>query len=182
VDQFVEFVFRANGTGISAQSIGGIVLYDGATGYSTLAHGVADATFFDDSDDANVGYVVWDIGELPDGLSGVALVDNCNTVLQFVSYEGTFLGKEGVAKDLVSTDIGYGQSGDGAAGHSLQRIGIGFEQSRDNNQWVHAKATRGKANALQTFGTCKPVRFYSSGCFRVTSFILGGSHAACLFR
>jgi hypothetical protein len=76
------------------------------------------------------------------------------------------LGKEGVAKDLVSTDIGYGQSGDGAAGHSLQRIGIGFEQSRDNNQWVHAKATRGKANALQTFGTCKLVRIYPGGCCR----------------
>jgi uncharacterized protein len=155
-DQFVEFVFQAD-AGISAMSIGGIVLYDGTTGKSTLAFGVADATFFFDSDDKNIGYVVWDI-ELEDGLSGVALVDNCNSVLQFVSYEGSILGKEGVAEDQVSTDIGYSQSGSGAAGLSLQRIGIGFVQSRDDNKWVHTQHTRGKANALQTFGTCQPVR------------------------
>lgn len=154
--EFVEFMFQVN-AGISSTTIGGIVFYSGATGKSTFAMSVSDATVSYDSDDPNIGYIVWDVA-LGDGPDGFAIVDKCNTVLQYPSYEGSLLATEGLAKDLISDDIQYSQSGNTADGYSLQRIGIGFEQSRSDKNWVLSKQTRGQPNTLQTFGECNSVR------------------------
>ncbi len=58
----------------------------------------------------------------PDGL---ALVDDQGTVLEFISYEGSFTATSGAASGMTSTDIGVAETGSTAAGDSLQRTGSG---------------------------------------------------------
>ncbi|MEM9745936.1 MAG: ExeM/NucH family extracellular endonuclease [Actinomycetota bacterium] len=56
---------------------------------------------------------------------GVALIDAGGTVVQFLSYEGTFAATDGPAAGLTSTDIGVEEAGDTAIGDSLQLLGTG---------------------------------------------------------
>ena len=69
---------------------------------------------------------------------GMALVDGSGTVLQFLSYEGTFAATAGPATGLTSTDIGVTEAGTEPVGQSLQRNGTGT--------W--------NAVAPNTFGAC----------------------------
>jgi DNA/RNA endonuclease G (NUC1) len=69
---------------------------------------------------------------------GVALVSG-TTVIEFLSYEGTFTAVGGAANGLVSKDIGVSQAGTEAIGSALQREGTGV--------W---KATPG----ANSFGAC----------------------------
>lgn len=111
------------GTDLSGWSV---VFYNGNGGapYSTLAlSGVID--------DEGAGY-----GELafnqpaspgiqngaPDGL---ALVDAGGGLVQFLSYEGSFVGVGGAAQGLTSHDIGVFEAGTELAGLSLQLSGSG---------------------------------------------------------
>ncbi len=57
----------------------------------------------------------------PDGL---ALVDNSNNVIEFISYEGTFTAVGGPADGLTSSDIGVAESSSTFATQSLQRTGL----------------------------------------------------------
>ncbi|MGA1781535.1 MAG: endonuclease, partial [Planctomycetota bacterium] len=58
----------------------------------------------------------------PDGL---ALVDPLGTVLEFLSYEGTFTATEDVASGMTSLDIGVAESSATPAGFSLPLLGRG---------------------------------------------------------
>jgi predicted extracellular nuclease len=100
-----------------------IVLYNGNGGasYDTIGlTGVAPATTSDGFD-----YIVINLptngiqNGSPDGL---ALVDNNGTVIEFISYEGSFTAVGGPADGLTSTDIGVSEPGDTAIGDSLQLI------------------------------------------------------------
>jgi hypothetical protein len=155
-DEFIEFVFLLNG-GVTPSSIGGLVLYSGVTGKSVWAYTFEEGLLTFDEDDSSVGYIVWKSYLADGGPDGFALVDRCNKVIHFMSYGGSFQAKEGVAKNMVSTDIRYTQNGDAAAGYSLQRIGIGYEETQADNIWVLAQQTKSTANAFQTFGTCSEV-------------------------
>ncbi|HUF28318.1 MAG TPA: DNA/RNA non-specific endonuclease [Gemmatimonadaceae bacterium] len=67
----------------------------------------------------------------PDGIQngapdGMALVSAAGTVVEFLSYEGTFTAVGGAADGLASTDIGVEESGTTPIGHSLQRSGSGL--------------------------------------------------------
>jgi len=85
----------------------------------------------------------------PDGL---ALVDASNTVVQFLSYEGSFTAVGGPADGMTSTDIGVSESGSGAVGNSLQLTGTGT--TYDDFTWAgEATNTFGAINTGQTFGT-----------------------------
>jgi hypothetical protein len=55
----------------------------------------------------------------------IALVDSANSVVQFLSYEGTFAALDGVAVGLTSIDIGVAESGATSVGGSLQLVGVG---------------------------------------------------------
>ena len=135
------------------------MLYDGRTGLPTISHSVAEAILTVDPDNSNVGFIVWYV-QLGDGRpDGIALVDECNNVVHFISYEGSFLATEGLAENLVSSDIRYSESGYRTEQFSLQRIGIGFDNARVNNEWIVAKRTHGASNALQVLGECNPVGF-----------------------
>ncbi|MEJ2679808.1 MAG: lamin tail domain-containing protein, partial [Gemmatimonadota bacterium] len=58
----------------------------------------------------------------PDGL---ALVDAGGSVVEFLSYEGTFAATDGAASGMTSTDIGVSESSSTAVGESLQRDSTG---------------------------------------------------------
>lgn len=83
---------------------------------------------------------------------GMALVNASNTVIQFLSYEGTFTATNGPANGTTSTDIGVSQGGNGAVGQSLQLAGTGTVYS-DFTWQAEAASTFGKCNTGQVFGT-----------------------------
>jgi hypothetical protein len=83
----------------------------------------------------------------PDGL---ALVDPTNTVIQFLSYEGTFTAQAGVANGLLSSDIGVAESGTTPIGYSLQLMGTGTSYA-DFSWSAAASNTFGSINTGQTF-------------------------------
>ncbi len=82
---------------------------------------------------------------------GMALVDASATVIQFLSYEGTFAATNGPANGMTSTDIGVSEPSDTPVGHSLQLAGSGTVDS--DFTWQAAAAnTFGACNTGQTFG------------------------------
>ncbi len=83
----------------------------------------------------------------PDGL---ALVDNAGSVVQFLSYEGSFVASNGPAMGMTSMDIGVSESESTAATASLALTGTGtFYESF---AWgTAATATFGGCNAGQSF-------------------------------
>jgi len=87
----------------------------------------------------------------PDGL---ALVDPANAVIQFLSYEGVFVGVGGPANGLTSVDIGVSEAGTEPLGQSLQLQGTGFQYSQFT--WAGPiNHTRGATNTGQTLN-CLP--------------------------
>ena len=102
-----------------------VVLYNGTGGapYNTRAlTGTVPATC-----DAR-GVVVLDYpsnGIQNGSPDGIALVDAVGTVVEFLSYEGTFTGVGGPANGLLPVDIGVAQNGTEPLGSSLQRSGAG---------------------------------------------------------
>jgi DNA/RNA endonuclease G (NUC1) len=69
----------------------------------------------------------------PDGIQngapdGFALVDGSGTVVEFLSYEGSFTAIDGPASGMTSSNIGVSQTGS-PIGQSLSRNGIGIWQA-----------------------------------------------------
>lgn len=56
---------------------------------------------------------------------GIALVNAASQVVEFLSYEGTFVAANGPAAGMTSVDIGVSESGSGPATESLGRTGSG---------------------------------------------------------
>ncbi len=82
---------------------------------------------------------------------GVALVNNSSSVIQFLSYEGSFTAVGGAADGMISTDIGVTEPGNEPLGFSLQLSGTGSNYEDFN--WNSASAnTFGAFNAGQSFG------------------------------
>jgi len=80
---------------------------------------------------------------------GMALVDDSNTLLQFLSYEGVFTATEGTAKGHLSEDIGISESSATLVGKSLQLTGTGTEYW--DFSWVAGQQNFGMSNAGQVF-------------------------------
>ena len=129
-----------------------IVLYNGSDGtaYKTTAlSGVLT--------DSGNGYgfinFVYPVNGIQNGSpDGVALVDQYNTVIQFLSYEGTFTANGGSADGLTSTDIGVFEPYTTLVGFSLQLSGTG--DSYNDFTWQDpASATPGAVNNNQVFET-----------------------------
>jgi predicted extracellular nuclease len=82
---------------------------------------------------------------------GVALVDASNVVIQFLSYEGSFVAVGGPADGMTSTDIVVSEGGSDPIGYSLQLAGTGTTYS--DFSWAAAQQnTFGDVNTGQTFG------------------------------
>jgi len=82
---------------------------------------------------------------------GIALVNASGTVIQFLSYEGSFTAVGGPANGIVSVDIGVSENGTGAATDSLQLAGTGTQYS-DFTWQADGAATFGSCNTGQAFG------------------------------
>jgi hypothetical protein len=83
----------------------------------------------------------------PDGLA----LDYQATVIQFLSYEGTFTAVGGPADGMESIDIGVEEGSSTPVGHSLQLAGSGTQYS-DFTWQPPAPATPGDLNNAQSFG------------------------------
>lgn len=134
VGEFIE-VRVAAGTDVSQMVI---QLYNGANGSNYASTAVAPYPM---TTDGSYDYYV--IAASSNGIQngspdGLALVDG-GTVIEFLSYEGTFTATGGAADGLTSTDIGVAEGGDTPIGYSLQR--------NEDGTWRMAEPeTRGAAN------------------------------------
>lgn len=97
----------------------------------------------------------------PDGL---ALVDNTDTVVQFLSYEGSFTAADGTAVGMTSTDIGVSETSSTSVGDSLQLTGTGTSYA--DFTWANpASSTYDAVNNGQTFGSTNGGGSGGSGSF-----------------
>jgi len=91
----------------------------------------------------------------PDGLALVKVVGGATSILQFISYEGSFLAIEGPAAGITSEDIGVFETTSTPTNYSLQLVGAGKTYSdfiwtgptNHSRGWINAGQT------LQAFGT-----------------------------
>ncbi|MEQ8575429.1 MAG: hypothetical protein RIB63_15275, partial [Fulvivirga sp.] len=87
---------------------------------------------------------------------GMALFDG-SSIVQFLSYEGSFTAVGGVADGLTSTDIGITQGSTTTLGNSLQLSGEG--SSYEDFIWNEATSTYNAPNENQEFINPVPVLF-----------------------
>ncbi len=81
---------------------------------------------------------------------GIALVDNNDNVVQFLSYEGSFTAVGGAADGTTSTDVSVSESSSTPSGFSLQLNGTG--STYEDFTWSNpTDDSFGAANAGQTF-------------------------------
>ncbi|MCB0526630.1 MAG: hypothetical protein KDC86_19090, partial [Saprospiraceae bacterium] len=120
VDEFIEVAGRA-GTNLSGYEL---YLYNGAGGgtYNSMP---LSGIIPDQSN--GFGTLVFDypVNGIQNGApDGIALVNGA-TVIQFLSYEGSFTAVGGPANGMLSTDIGVSESGSEPVGQSLRLSGNG---------------------------------------------------------
>eukprot|EP01084_Bolivina_argentea_P269998 458997_1 len=148
-DEFVEIAGEA-GIDLSEYAI---YLYNGATG--ALYDGPLSSFNVAVIPDQEDGFGTAAISLATDGLQngapdGIALVhvSSCE-VMQFLSYEGTFVASEGFANGMTSVDIGVFETGSTAAGTSLSLTGTGNQY--DDFTWAYGVSeTEGSINTGQT--------------------------------
>lgn len=147
-DEAIEIAGPA-GTDITGWSI---VLYNGSGGavYNTIS---LNGTIPDQTGGYGTIVTTFPSNGLQNGSpDGIALVDATNTVIQFLSYEGSFSAADGPAIGLSSTDIGVSEASTTPLGYSLQLSGSGTAYS--DFVWQAASAnTYGAINTDQFFGT-----------------------------
>lgn len=86
---------------------------------------------------------------------GIALVNAQGEVIQFLSYEGSFVATNGPAAGLTSIDIGVAEATTSPAGFSLQLTGEG--QVYEDFQWAASRDDSfGSVNDGQDFGAPNP--------------------------
>ena len=117
-----------------------IILYNGSNGetYNTFDYSVPNST-----SSSNGFTIAWkEQSSIQNDVEGVALVYNSNTLVQFLSYEGSFTATNGIAIGITSTDILVFEDASGT-GVSLQLSGSG-------NQY---EVFSWQSQAASTFGT-----------------------------
>ncbi|MGB3652382.1 MAG: hypothetical protein WBA41_14355, partial [Rivularia sp. (in: cyanobacteria)] len=128
-----------------------IVLYNGNNGTAYNTQDLS-GTISDQSNGFGTVAVNYPTNGIQNGApDGIALVDNNNNVVQFLSYEGSFTATDGVANGLTSVDISVSQTNSTPVNSSLQLQGTGSEDSEFNWVAVEGSNTKGNINASQTF-------------------------------
>ncbi len=104
------------------------------------------------------GFIAFEAPGIQNGSpDGLALIDDNNSVIQFLSYEGVFTALTGAAAGRESEDIGVEESdATTSEGHSLQLGGVGSSYS-DFTWRSPLEATPGAANRNQSFATTAAV-------------------------
>ncbi len=127
-----------------------VVRYNGSNG-SVYGTDVLSVTIADDCGGYGVVVVSYPSNGLQNGdPDGIALVDASNTVVQFLSYDGTFTATGGPANGMNSNDIGVGETSSTPIGYSLQLVGSG--STYEDFTWaLPATDSFGSCNSGQTF-------------------------------
>ncbi len=135
------------GTNLAGWSI---VLYNGSTG-QTYDTDALTGTIPDQQAGFGTVSLAYPVNGIQNGdPDGIALV-NGTTVVQFLSYEGTFTAINGPANGMTSVNIGVAENGSETAGQSLRLTGTG--QVYEDFTWnAPAAATFGAINTGQNFG------------------------------
>ncbi len=142
VVEFVEIAIPTVGGSLTGLSV---VLYNGTGGasYDTLS------TFVLGSVGPNFTLYTLDATGIQNGSpDGIALVQS-GSVLEFLSYEGSFVATNGPATGLTSTDVGPSEPGT-ALGTSLGLTGTGNSRL-DFTYMLFTDDTPGAVNTSQTF-------------------------------
>ena len=105
-----------------------------------------------DNESNGFGAVWFDRAGIQNGSpDGIALVDNTtNTVLEFISYEGSFTAADGAANGLTSVDIGVTETNSTPNGSTLQLVGGPGNQPGDFSWTGPVAHSRGDLNNGQT--------------------------------
>jgi len=124
-----------------------LLFYNGSNG--TVYKRVPLDGMFDDESNGH-GFMSFDVNGIQNGSpDGIALVDDMDSVLQFISYEGSFEAVSGLAAGLFSTDIGISEPSSTLAGQSLQLTGQGYQFS--DYFWELDESSFGQLNVNQVF-------------------------------
>ncbi|MCG8553014.1 MAG: 5'-nucleotidase C-terminal domain-containing protein, partial [Desulfobacterales bacterium] len=129
-----------------------IVLYNGYNGeaYNTTS---LSGTIADLGSGYGAVAVTYAANGIQNGApDGIALVDDSASVVQFLSYEGSFTATNGPASGMASTDIGVSESGSTPVGYSLQLAGTGSVY-QDFTWQDAADNSFGSVNGGQAFGS-----------------------------
>ncbi|MBQ4820021.1 T9SS type A sorting domain-containing protein [Aquimarina sp. MMG016] len=148
IDEAIE-IAGAAGTDLTGWSI---ALYSGPNSsvYNTIS---LSGTITDQQNGYGTVVEILPSNGLQNGpADGLALVDNNNAVVQFLSYEGVITAVDGPASGLTSTDIGVIESSTTPVGASLQLTGAGVSAGEFIWEAMDAN-TYGTVNTNQVFGT-----------------------------
>eukprot|EP00934_Nitzschia_sp_Nitz4_P003328 Nitzschia sp. Nitz4//scaffold209_size42451//12273//14985//NITZ4_007356-RA/size42451-snap-gene-0.36-mRNA-1//1//CDS//3329541694//3318//frame0 len=142
--EFIEVAYTSD-IDITAYSV---VLYNGNGGgkYSTLSLSAGTSS-------GSTGVSVTSVsatGIQNGGPDGIALIADDGSVLEFISYEGSFTATDGQASGMTSADVGVAETSSTDVGMSLQRTGSGC--SAGDFVWSGPTTeSEGSVNAGQTF-------------------------------
>ena len=149
INEFVELA-GTTGTNLLGWSL---VFYNGSANSDGLYVDYNTQTFTDItlSDQANgYGFISMTVSGIQNGApDGIALVNNLNQLVQFISYEGDFVASTGVAAGVSSQNIGVEEDGGTPDNWSLQLVGIGTEYN--DFTWTAGEQNSGGINAQQSF-------------------------------
>ena len=124
----------SNGASYNTTALSGLIPNEGGTGY---------------------GAIFFAISGIQNGAPDAIALDNSGSLIQFLSYEGSFDGVGGIADGITSEDIGVSESSGTPSGESLQLSGTGLVYT--NFMWnAPSTASSNLINPGQTFGTPVP--------------------------
>jgi len=157
IDESIE-ISGSTGTNLAGYSI---VLYNGNGGssYNTIPlNGIIG------DDGSGCGSLSFDVSGIQNGgPDGIALVDANGIVIEFLSYEGSFVATNGPAMGLTSTDIGASEPSNTPVGSSLELTDGG---------WVLTSA-----NTFGTYNVGLTCATISNACEAMISYV---APASCL--
>jgi len=129
-----------------------IILYNGSNGQSYYTETLSGLI---DDEGCGYGAVGFSYAGIQNGgPDGIALYNTCtSTLVQFLSYEGSFTATNGVANGVTSTNIGVAENSSTAVGNSLQLTGVGTTYTDFTWQSPNT-ASSGSVNSGQDFCSC----------------------------
>lgn len=150
--EFVEIAGVA-GTDLTGWTI---VLYNGsATSRAPYSTVTLTGTLANQQNGFGTIRVAYPVDGIQNGApDGIALVDAGGNVVQFLSWEGSFVAASGPAAGMTSTDVGVSETGT-ANGTSIGLVGSGTTVA-DFSWALIADDTPGGVNAGQSFGGVVP--------------------------